>query len=181
MKEKIIVKRYAEAFVGFAKGTFGLAKAIEELRLLKRVVQDNPQFLGLLGSPQITYTEKCAFLDSTLKENFSDELLHFLKFLLEKMRIGFIIDIADYIRVNYAHGEAVDAVLKASYPLDLDLIQMIKQKMESKLQKKLNFYLELDADLLGGVEVIVGNTVFDGSVRRRLDDLKEKLKTVRVI
>jgi len=56
----------------------------------------------------------------------------------------------------------------------------IKKGLESKLNKKLKLVVGLDPGLLGGVQVTIGNTVIDGSVRRRLDDLKEKLETVRV-
>jgi F0F1-type ATP synthase delta subunit len=63
----------------------------------------------------------------------------------------------------------------------VDLIKEIEDKLEEKLQKKFKFYIDLDADLMGGVQVIFGNnTIIDGSVRKRLADLKEKLRGVRV-
>jgi len=179
MKGKIIVKRYAEAFLAYAKEDLGLEKVAEEFKDLKRVIHDNPQIQNFLNSPEILDKEKSEFVDNVFKEIFSQELRQFLRLLIEKKRIGLIIDIADYIRVNHTHGEAVDALLKSAYPLDLDVISAIKQKLEMRLQKKLNFFLELDGNLLGGVEVTIGNTVIDGTLRKRLDDLKEKLKDIR--
>jgi F0F1-type ATP synthase delta subunit len=53
--------------------------------------------------------------------------------------------------------------------------------LENKLHKKFKFYIDVDADLLGGVQVIMGDdTIIDGSVKKRLSDLKEKLRGVRV-
>ena len=44
----------------------------------------------------------------------------------------------------------------------------------------MRFYIDLDGSLLGGVQVVIGNTIIDGSVRKRLDELKEKLTTIRM-
>ena len=64
--------------------------------------------------------------------------------------------------------------------MDLELIREIKNNLEDKFKKKFKLYINLDGSLLGGIQVVIGNTVLDGSVRRRLDDLKEKLKALRV-
>lgn len=179
MKEKIIAKRYAEAFLGYVKPTIGFEKAVEELKVLKIILYENPELQGLLGNLQIVYSDKCEVVDSVLKD-FSEETRIFIKLLLENGRIKNIIAICDYVRINYSYGEALDVLLKTSYLLDLELIQKIKEKLESVFKRKFMFHIELDADLLGGIQVTVGNYVIDGSVRRRLDELKEKLMTIRV-
>jgi len=179
MKEKIIAKRYAEAFLGYARETIGQDKAVEELKNLKIVLYENPQLGQFLNNPEIAIADKCGVIDRTIKDSFSEELRRFLKLLLEKERINYLNEICDYVRVAYSHGAALEGVLKTSYPLDLDLIQKIKTRLEEKLHHKINLYLELDADLLGGVQIRIGNTVIDGSVRRRLEELKRKLMLVQ--
>jgi len=59
-------------------------------------------------------------------------------------------------------------------------VERIKAKLEEKLGKKMHLYLDLDPDLLGGVQIKIGNILIDGSVRRRLDELKQKLMTIQV-
>lgn len=178
MKEKIIAKRYADAFLSYSKESIGIEKAIEELKEIKIVFSDNPDFAKFLSNLEILFAEKCDFLDKVLKD-ISPESRGFLKLLLEKGRIRSIIDIADYVRINYSYGEALDALLKTTYPLDIELIKEIKTHLEKLMQRKLNLHIELDGNLLGGVELRVNNTVIDGSVRRRIEDLREKLETVR--
>lgn len=181
MKETVIAKRYAEAFVSWSRETIGLSKMIEDFAGLTRTFFDNPEFRVFLLSPEISYTEKCHFVDRVLKENFSDEIRQFLKLLVEKRRISLIGAIADYIRVHYAHGGAPNVVLKTSYPLDLDMVTAIKNKLEEKYKKKFNLFLELDSHLKGGAQLIIGNTVIDGSLHRRIEELREKLKAARVV
>lgn len=178
MKEKILAKRYADAFLIYSKGSIGLEKAIEELKEIKIIFSSNPDFAKFLSNLEILFAEKCAVIDKVLKD-FSGESRGFLKLLLEKGRIRSIIDIADYVRINYSYGEALDALLKTTYPLDIGLIKKIRSHMEKLMHRKLNLHIELDGNLLGGIEFIVNNTVVDGSIRRRLEDLREKLETVR--
>ncbi|PIU40992.1 MAG: ATP synthase F1 subunit delta [Candidatus Omnitrophica bacterium CG07_land_8_20_14_0_80_42_15] len=179
MKNKIITKRYSVAFVSYAKDTMGIRKAVDEMKGLKIILSQNPELKSFLENLEITYSEKCEIIDSVLKD-FSEETRQLLKVLLEKGRIKNIVEIADYVRINYGHGEAVNALLKTAYIMELENLQEIKVRIEKNLKKKLNLFLELDPNLLGGIQVIVGNTVIDGSIRRRLDDLNEKLMTVKV-
>lgn len=180
MKEIIVVKRYSDAFMDFAKETIGLKKAAEEFKSLKLLMQANPEFAGFLMSFEVSQREKFDFIDKVLEQNYSWELRQFLKLLIEKNRIDKLHDIADYIRVAYAHLGETEAILKTSFPLDLDLIKEIKERLEKKFNRSFRFYIDLDGSMLGGVQVIIGNTIIDGTVARRLSDLKEKLLTVRV-
>ncbi|MFH0791503.1 MAG: ATP synthase F1 subunit delta [Candidatus Omnitrophota bacterium] len=180
MLDDIIVKRYAEAFMGFAKKTIGFEKANQDFKALKDIMRENPEFYELLCRLEVSYTEKCDFIDKVLETDFSVELRQFLKLLLEKKRIDKIHGIADYIRIAYAHPGETDVLLKTSFPLDLDLIKKIEDKLREKLNQKFRFYIDLDGSLLGGVQIVIGNTVLDGSIRRRLEELKEKLSLIRV-
>jgi F-type H+-transporting ATPase subunit delta len=180
MKGTIITKRYAESFVFYAKETIGMERCIDEVKNLKRIIQDNPQFLYILLSPAVTNTEKCTFVGEILQDNFSPQLLQFLALIIEKKRTGLLVDMLDYIRITYSHGEATNAVLKSAYFLDLEVIEEIEKKLEHKLQRRLHFYLDLDSTLLGGVQVTIGTTVIDGSLKRRLEELRGKLKSVRM-
>jgi len=175
----ILSKRYAEAFISYVKPILGLDEIVDEFKNLKFVLVQNPELKVFLENYGILHKEKYDTIESVLKD-FSRELRDFLKYLVRKDRIMHILEMCDYVRVTYAHGETVDALLKTSYPLDLELVQAIKESAERKCGKKLNLHIQYDGDLLGGVCLTVGNLVFDGSVKKRLEELREKLKTVRI-
>jgi F-type H+-transporting ATPase subunit delta len=128
----------------------------------------------------MTFAEKCDFIDKVMGNNFAQEIKQLIKLLIEKGRINILNDVIEYIRIHYSYGEQVEVLLKTSTPLDLDLIKKIKDSLSEKLHKKIKFYIDLDGSLLGGIQVTIGNKLIDGSVRKRLDELKEKLLTVRV-
>jgi F-type H+-transporting ATPase subunit delta len=175
----ILAERYAEAFLARETGT-ERGGSIREMMALKEVLRLNPDFEKFLLSLQFTLTEKHTMIERVLGESFSSDVKNFIRLLLEKERIDCLNDILEYVRITHSYGDRVEAVLKTTYPLDLDVIEGLKQKLETKVGKKINLYIDLDPDLLGGIYVRVGNRVFDGSVRKRLEDLRAKLKTVQV-
>ncbi|MDD5432385.1 MAG: ATP synthase F1 subunit delta [Candidatus Omnitrophica bacterium] len=180
IKDKIIVKRYADAYFDFVRHTIGEAPSALEFKNLKSIIRDNPEFLEFLEAPDVTHQQKFEFINNVLKDYFSVEFRNFIKLLLDKDRIKELVDILEYVRETYSHGEEIEAVIRTSLPLDLDIIKEIEEMLVKKFKRNFKFYISLDGSLLGGVQVQVGNTVIDGSVRRRIDELREKLSTVRV-
>ncbi len=180
IREEIVAKRYADAFLTCAKTCIGFEKGLEELQDAKRVIRDNEDLKDFLESLEFTNAEKESVVDTVFTPVVSEGLRDFLKLLIERKRIDIFIDIAEYARINYAHGVEVDALLKTSYPLATNVIEEIKVALEKKMNKKLHLYIQLEPDLIGGVYAKIGNIIIDGSVKKRLEDLKEKLHILKV-
>lgn len=180
INDEIVSKRYANAFLEYAKGTIGFVQGLDELQRAKRIIRDNPDLKDFLESPAITNSEKNEVVSAVFKDEFNEELIQFLKLLIEKKRINLFIDIAEYTRIHYAHGAEIDTLLKTSYPLDTDTIQRIKDALEKRMNKKVHLYVQLDADLVGGAYAQIGNIIIDGSIKKRLEDMKEKLDILKV-
>ena len=181
MDRDILAKRYGDAFMAFAKSGCSLEKGVEDLRNVNRILLDNPDLDSFLLTPGIDYLEKFQLLDNVVRNGFSDEIKFFLKLLIDKGRFDKFSDIADYVRITYSHGIEVDALLKVSYPLETETIRRIKDLIEKKLNKKLHLYIELDSDLLGGIYAKIENILIDGSVKRRLEDMRAKLLAAKVV
>ncbi|MCX5679626.1 MAG: ATP synthase F1 subunit delta [Candidatus Omnitrophica bacterium] len=176
----IVERMYAEGFLEYAGQTIGFDKGLGEILAVKDIFRDNPDLKNFLENPAIMNREKSELIERVFTEGFSQETRDFLKLLLKKDRIDKFSDIAEYARVKYSHGKEIDAVISASYPLDLDILESLKSVLENKLHKKLHLYSDLDSDLLGGVKVTMDNLVLDGSVKKRLEDMRDKLMAVRI-
>lgn len=176
----ILITRYAEGFLEHAKETIGFERGLEELHKLKDVFRENQEFKEFLENPAINYIEKYTVLDKVLVKSFSQEIRNFLKLLLKKGRIEKFIDIAEYARIKYEHGEKTRALLYTTYLMGTEFLGSFKTRLENKLSMKLQLYINLAPDMLGGVRVIFGNKILDGSVKKRLEDMKRKLLESRV-
>jgi len=181
MKTQILVRRYARAFIEVAEKSIGIKAATDEFRVLKWIAVENPGFLEVLNNESIMHTEKVEFITRIGQGRFSQELVNFLTLLIERQRITLLVDIADYIRVHYARDGAVETVLRMAYPLELDMIAAIKAKLEKMINRPVKLFMAMDPTLLGGVQIVMGNTIIDGSVKKRLAELKDKLKGISVV
>ena len=173
-------KRYAEAFLEYSRETIGFEEGLKQLLSVREAFHENPGLRELMASPAVPYLEKCGSIDAIFKDGFSDDIRNFIKLLLKKSRVNIIVDIGEYARIKYAHGEEIDCLLKVSYPLSTEAIQSIKDALERKLNRKLHLSVDLDPDLLGGVSATIGNYVIDGSILRRFEDLRDQLMTAEV-
>lgn len=179
--DEILANRYAAAFIKYAEQTLGFEKAVQECKNIKSVFTKNPGLLKLLKAPGIGLSEKSGLIDRALGTYLAEESRQFLKLLLKKGRIDKIIDILEYVRINYSHRGRAQVLLKTSYALDLDIIGDIKQKLEKKMERQIKLYIDLDGSLLGGVRVASGDTlIIDGSVRRRIEELRKNLHKIKV-
>lgn len=180
IKDRVVVIRYAKAFVSYAGAGIGFETALAEIRSIRKLIRENPEFKDFLDSSDITVYEKKQLIEKVFKDEVSQEVINFLRLLLEKKRIANFSDIADYLLLVYAHEGEEEAILRTSLPLDIGLVKRLEEKLSLKYGKKFKFYIDLDGSLLGGVQVVIGNTILDGSVQKRLSDLKEKLKETEV-
>jgi F-type H+-transporting ATPase subunit delta len=175
MRDQIILQRYAHAYVDFAEPKIGLDRCVAEMKSLKWLLREEPELEFFMKSAEIPRAEKTRVLAVIFEGRYSDETITFINYLISKHRITLLAGIANQVRLKFAHSDLVDITLRTTFPLELELITRIKNKMEEKLKQKTNLYLELDPDLLGGVQVVIGNRIMDGSVRNRLSELKKKM------
>jgi F0F1-type ATP synthase, delta subunit (mitochondrial oligomycin sensitivity protein) len=57
--------------------------------------------------------------------------------------------------------------------VDLPLIGKVKKALEKKLNGKVKLYIDLDSSLLGGIQLIIGNKIIDGSVKKTAGRIKK--------
>lgn len=181
MKDKIIVTRYAGAYVSFALPTIGLPRIIEDMRVLRAALRETPQLSEFLTVPGVPLARKAAFLDKVFTGTLTSETMDFVKYLITKRRVELLDDIANYIRLTYSHGEAVNVVLQSAFPIDLEIAQRVKDALAQKMGRRMKLYFELDSALLGGIRIVFGNKVIDASIRSKLDEMKKQMLKAQVV
>lgn len=181
MKDRAVARRYAEGFLAFAKETIGAKRGLEEIISFGELLNKNPEFLKFLKNPEISYAEKLGFVDKALKDLLSEETRELVKLIIEKRRSEETVDIADEAKILYRREMGIEKlVIKSAKSLPHDIVQAIKKKLEAKLNKRLELEVGIEPALLGGVQATVGNIVIDGSVKRKLSELREYLMEARV-
>lgn len=179
MKHEVVTKRYADAFVAYARASAPLDAIMNDIRYLKRTIRDNVDFMAFLENMAITINEKISFLAEVLKDDILPETKHLCDLLLKRHRIGLLPDILECVRLHYSEMEKKNVVLRSAYLIDDDMMRALTKTIEYNLGK-CKFYLGIDGELLGGIQIIMDNKVIDCSIKKRLDDIRRKLMTTRV-
>lgn len=176
MKNRITAKRYAEGFLEFAKETLGLDKGLEELRFVEKVINTLPEIKTVIENAHIPDAQKHGIIEKGFGPALSEETKHFLDLIIQKKRFKEILDITAAAEALFCRAQGVEkAVITTAFELDAGTLGIIKTRLETKYGRTLKLDVRIDRGLIGGVKAQIGNLVLDGSVKKKLEQLKEHL------
>ncbi|WP_043930048.1 F0F1 ATP synthase subunit delta [Bacillus sp. EB01] len=178
MSTSMIAKRYALALFKLAKEQ-GLLDVIEEdLRVVRDVFNSNSELNAVLKSPRLSLDQKKVIVKGAFT-GINPYVQNTLMILIDRHRENEIPGVADgYIDLaNNARGIA-EAKVYSIRPLSDEEKIALSASFAAKVGKRaLRIENIIDTDLLGGIKVRIGNRIFDGSLRGKLDRLERKLLT----
>lgn len=175
MRDVSIAKNYAEALLVLA----GKAKDTEGWGLLVSALGDavatDAVLRRFLEAPQVSATEKNRVLGKALEKTPRNFVL-FVQKLVSNRRQMLLPQIAvSYHDLLDAAEGRVHARVTVSREYDAPAREALTAALTKALKKTVVAHVNVDARILGGVVVRVGDTVMDGSVRRRLNKLRDVL------
>jgi F-type H+-transporting ATPase subunit delta len=166
---------YAKALLGAAEKAGQSDQVVEELgSFVVDVLDKLPKFQAALSSPRISHEEKTAMLDRALAGKMTPLLLNFLKVVSRHSRLDCLraVAVAARNQLNEMRGR-VEVLLKTAAPISNTLREQIVQQLTKMLGKEIVLRTQLDPEMLGGLIVRVGDTVFDGSLTAKLTGIRE--------
>ncbi|NNE00793.1 MAG: ATP synthase F1 subunit delta [Pirellulaceae bacterium] len=171
-------KTYAHALIGASEQAGATERVVEQL---KQVVDDyihaSEPLAAAFSSPRIDNDEKIRVIDRVFGEDFDPVLVKFLKVMAGRGRLGFVASVRDAVEDIYDEkmGRTL-ATVRTAVALDEALRSQISEKLGAALNKDVRLKEEVDPDLIGGMVIRVGDTVFDNSVANRLDKMAKKTR-----
>ena len=172
------VSRYASAFLDVITAAKLDTAAIDrQFNDFLGTWNGSPELRSFFTNPAIPALQKVGFLDTLNKKlGLPKELRNLIAVLIDNDRIGAVAEVAQTYRrllqdqLGIRQAEIVTA-RELTEPERTSLVAEIGKLAGSKIEAS----FKLDASILGGTVVRIGSTVYDGSVRGRLDRLKEAL------
>lgn len=176
MSNAIVAKRYAVALFKIAKEKHVLELFEEELRLVKNVFETNAELHSFLSQPNISKEQKKAVL-SNVFSSLSESILNTLCILVDNKRIDILSNIAnEYVTLANEERNVADATVYSIRPLSEDEKVAIAESFAKKTEKDaIRIQNVVDAELLGGIKVRIGNRIYDGSLQGKLARIQREL------
>ena len=167
-----IERRYAKALMDALKTKEDKIRACSDLESVADLFDNNVQFKKALLDPRISENNKVG----VVKEIFSQTnpmFISFIGLLLEKNRIAYLPRIAkEYSKLTQIMNNELFIRIISATKLDDDEINGISDKYKKVYNATtVKYDLSVDESLLGGVKVVVGNKVYDGSLKTKLDKM----------
>lgn len=176
MRESTIARNYAEAL--FESGEkIGETEAFADLiRGLADAIESEERIRVALESPRVPKTVKLDVLKKTFDGRAPVQFVRFLGALVKRGRIRIIPAISvEYALLLDEKFNRVHAAVTLAREPDNDLEQEIAEKLSAFLDKEVIPHFRVNEDILGGVQVRVGDLMMDGSIRRKLKTLRRKM------
>lgn len=168
-------RRYAEAAFELAERDDAVDAWAEGLELVAGVVADD-RIGAFLDSPAAPLPDRLALLDRMFSGKVSDSVLRLAKLLVERRAVSRLPAIAvEYHRLLNRKQGRVEALVTSAAPLSTAETEALRKKVAQMTDRTVDLVVRVDDALIGGLTVRIGDTLYDASVRGRLDRLREQL------
>jgi F-type H+-transporting ATPase subunit delta len=171
-----IARPYAEAAFKLAEAGNALAKWAEMLAALALVAQAE-RVRAALSDPNLSHDQVAGIFIAILAGKLTGEGENFARVLAQNKRLGLLPLIHEQFEALKNEREGViEAEIQSAFELTPAQVADLVQRLEKKTGRKVKTQVRLDQALIGGVKVVLGDKVIDGSARAQLAALEAALK-----
>lgn len=177
MRETTIARVYAETLLQVAQEHGAAERIATEAEALAELFREAPFLRSFLDSPRVAADEKRAVLRRALEGRVAPELVRFLEVVVERERQ----DLLDAILREFAGlmeqlRNQQELMVVSAVPLDDSLRERLRRTFEHATGRTIVLAERVDPALVGGMLVQIGDTRIDGSLRSRLENLRERMR-----
>ena len=179
---KLVSKTYGDALFELALEADKLDLFLEEVKAVAEAMEQNEDLTRLMNHPKIVKEEKMKLIEDIFKGNVSDELVGLMRMVVEKghynelgsIFLYFINQVKEYKNIGTAY---VTAPLPLS---DEQKAAVEKRLLETTKYVEFEMHYDVDAALIGGLVIRIGDRVVDSSVKNKLTSLTRELTQITI-
>lgn len=177
----LVGKRYAQALFDAAVDSNNVDGMFDEFSTVIDLFKSEEGLMNLMQTPSINSSEKKEILARVFGDSFNQYLRNFLNILLDKNRFEYMAEIHDAFRqLVFPYKNTVEATVLTVVPLDEALRVALEEKLKQRFNKKVILENKIDASIIGGAVVYVGDQIIDGSIKNQLNQMKTQMNSLRL-
>jgi ATP synthase F1 delta subunit len=166
---------YAEALFEVGRDKGKLDALQQQLGQFADAVDRNRELQVFFFSPYLSTAEKQEGIERAIT-GAEPELINFLELLVDKHRMTEVFRIRRELDELWKHeNRRIDVTVTSAVELDPAVVEKIGQEVERQTGEKVDLSSRVDADILGGIVLQVGNMVLDASIHSRLEKLRKSV------
>jgi len=171
-----VIHGYAQALFQIAQAEGALEQVEDELFRFARILENETRLREALTDPSLPSEQRTKMVEELLGNKATPHTTNVIAFIVQQGRARELPKIIDSL-VQLAAEERHKAVaeVRSATPLDEPQRETLKEAITRATGKQVELKVLVDPSVLGGLLVRVGDQVFDGTVRRRLQMAKEHI------
>jgi F-type H+-transporting ATPase subunit delta len=172
-----IIGRYGRSLAEVALEKGEEAAITRDFSLYRDIFQTVPDLLVAFDSPAVPRDAKERILTQLIEAYpVISTMANFLRVLLDHNRIRFCAEIFDlYLKTVNERAGIVAAQVTSAGPVSAENMSRLRELLSTVTGKNVTLAVQTDPGLLGGLVIQIGSTVYDGSVRTQLAEMKQRL------
>lgn len=179
MSVEAVAARYAQALFELGVEQGNLPQVSDEVRKINEVYEGSDELRAVLGNPIVDAASRQAILRDVLSRlGVGPIVTSTLGLLAERGRLTVLPYLSRGLqRLADERAGVVRATVTSAAPLSDGYVDELRRQLEASLGKKVQLDRQVDPTLLGGLITRIGDRVIDGSLRTRLDRLRQTMLT----
>ena len=169
------VSNYGLALFSLALDLSKVEEYKSEMKKWEEIFHENEEFLSVLNSAFLSMEERKNILEKTCV-GMNEDILHLLFIVIDNGDINYLFDIIDsFITYCNEHLGIKEGIIFSTEHLDSNTINQIEEKISKIEDRKIYLRNLIDKSLLGGIKVVIGDHIYDGSLKYRISEVKKHL------
>jgi F-type H+-transporting ATPase subunit delta len=165
---------YARALLEVARSEGAVQRLEDDFYRFARAVEANPQLSDRLSDPGIEVSKKLEVIDDLLGGH--PEVASAVMWIIQSGRVRQLSQIADAVtRLAAEARDRAVAEVRTAIKLDDEQERRLTSALERATGRQIELKVVVDPSVVGGLVARVGDTVIDGTIARRLDELRSRL------
>ena len=176
MRDETVARNYAETLFQLALRNNALQGYGDAVEMVAKLIEEDSKFRLFIETPRIDDADKKNVIKKAFEASLPKHVVNFVLITIDKRRQRLLRSISQQYQVLFdAHIGREHVQVKVARPADDATREVIAEKLSVALGKEVIPNFRVDAGILGGLVVRTGNTIYDGSIRRRLEGLRRRL------
>lgn len=176
MRDVTVARNYAETLFELARRDGNISEFEGGISAVARLIDESTEVREFIETPRISSAEKKSTLEKAVGGRVPPLLMNFLKVVIDKRRQRLIRGIAEQFRALVDEDANVTHVdVTVAHPLEGPAVEEVARQLSRALGKTAIPHVRVRPEILGGVVIRTGDTIYDGSVRRQIEGMRRTL------
>lgn len=179
---KLVSKVYGDALFEAAREAGRMDDMYEEVLELQKLLQANEELQKMMENPKVIREDKENVIETVFRGRISDEIVELMKLMIAKGRYSNIESVFDYFigLVKEEKKIGIAYVTTAVELADGQKDEIVRRLLETTRYESFEMNYAVDASLIGGMVIRIGDRVVDSSIKTKLYELSKSLRKIQV-